>query len=87
MDDTGEVPCQPIYLMDDPRFMPNLAFALGRVRQLVSNESKTIQQAADAVAGELVSDCTRKGKAAQSYRAVARRLLSELKKKMRSEGN
>jgi hypothetical protein len=81
MDDTGEVPCQPIYLMDDPHSMPTLAFALGRMRQLVSNESKTIQQAADAVAGELVSDCTRKGKVAKSCRAVSRHLLSELQKK------
>ena len=81
MDDTGEVPCQPIYLMDDPDFMPTLSFALGRMRQLVSNESKTIQQAAGAVAGELVSDCTRKGKAAKSRRAVSQRLVSELEKK------
>ena len=81
MDDTGEVPCQPIYLMDDPDFMPTLSFALGRMRQLVSHESKTRQQAADAVAGELVSDCTRKGKAAKSRRAVSQRLVSELEKK------
>jgi hypothetical protein len=71
MDDNGEVPCQPIYLMDAPHFMPTLALALGRMRQLVSNESKTIQKAADAVAGELVSDCMRKGKAAKSRRAAS----------------
>jgi hypothetical protein len=87
MDDTGEVPCQPMYLMDDPDFMPTLSFALGRMCQLVSHESKTRQQAADAVAGELASDCTRKGKAAKSCRAVSRHLLSELEKKKRSEGN
>jgi hypothetical protein len=80
MDDTGEVPCQPIYLLGDLHPIPTIAFALGRMRQLLSNGIKTKQQAADAVAGELVSDCTRKGNVATSGRAVSRRLMSELDK-------
>ena len=57
-------------------------------RQLVSCESiGTRQEAAEAVAGELVSDCTRKGHAAKSSQgSVAAQLASGGRiKRLRSE--
>lgn len=81
MDDAGEVSHQPIFLMDDLQFTPTLAFALGRIRHLVSNEKREIKEAAKAVADELITDCTRKNHVAKSCRAVSRQLALEVNKK------
>ena len=81
MDDTGEVSHQPIFLMDDLQFTPTLAFALGRIRHLVSNEKREIKETAKAVADELITDCTRKNHVAKSCRAVSRQLALEVNKK------